>query len=134
MVHGTHLCTLLSVPSPVFGALAPATHGVLRDSHDMRSGLFDFYSWVKSKHVLGESMPKVLFDVMPAIWLKPGKKEELPDVPSYLCPVYKTSERRGTLSTTGHSTNFVLYVEMPTERNPGAWTEAGVAMLTTLDD
>ena len=33
-----------------------------------------------------ESKPKVLFDEMPRIMLKPCKKEELPTIQSYDCP------------------------------------------------
>jgi len=31
----------------------------------------------------------------------------------YDCPVYKTEERKGTLKTTGHSTNYILTIQIP---------------------
>lgn len=77
---------------------------------------------------------QVLFSTAPIIWFRPSKKTDLVDTSSYACPVYKTSDRRGILSTTGHSTNFICWILLATHLDPSHWVERGVAMLTSLDD
>ena len=64
--------------------------------------------------------------------LLPQADRKTPDKGIYNCPVYKVVSRRGTLSTTGHSTNFVMFFEMPTAREEDEWIRAGVAAFLAL--
>lgn len=66
------------------------------------------------------------------IWIKPTV--DIIEFKHYSCPLYKTSVRRGELSTTGHSTNFVMFISLATEIDPNHWVKRGVALLTQLDD
>ena len=50
----------------------------------------------------------------------------------YDCPMYKVVSRRGTLSTTGHSTNFVMEIELATKEHENVWIKAGVACFLSL--
>ena len=52
----------------------------------------------------------------------------------YWCPVYRTSQRSGTLSTTGHSSNYILDLLLPSSHPPQHWVCRGTAALTQLDD
>jgi dynein heavy chain len=90
--------------------------------------------WDWKKSIIDESDPGVLFIEMPAIWLEPVNTLSPSKGLVYPTPLYKTSTRAGELSTTGHSTNFVLFLELPTVMEPKHWIRRGVALLSQLDD
>ncbi|BFI29560.1 dynein axonemal heavy chain [Marchantia polymorpha subsp. ruderalis] len=85
-------------------------------------------------HALGESQQKVLYTPAPIIWMIPNEVIKFKSFPHYMCPMYKTSDRRGILSTTGHSTNFVMEVLLPSLHPQSHWIKRGVALLTQLDE
>ncbi|XP_023309976.1 dynein heavy chain 1, axonemal-like [Anoplophora glabripennis] len=88
--------------------------------------------WNYNKAILDESNPKELYTNMPVVWLIPEESHKKPEG-TYECPVYKTLTRAGTLSTTGHSTNYVLAIEVPTEKSEPHWIKRGVALICALD-
>ena len=105
--------------------------------------------WDKTKGSLEESEPKVLFSAMPIIWFNPKeqpppnslwKEEDLDadgkpiSVGYYCCPLYNTSARRGVLATTGHSSNYVCPIIIPTSKAQSHWIKRGTALLMQLDD
>uniref|UniRef100_A0A8C5RNN1 Dynein heavy chain n=1 Tax=Laticauda laticaudata TaxID=8630 RepID=A0A8C5RNN1_LATLA len=82
---------------------------------------------------LMESKPKELYTEMAVIWLVPIPNRKPLTTGMYLCPIYKTLTRAGTLSTTGHSTNYVIAVEIPTSKSQRHWIKRGVALICALD-
>lgn len=90
--------------------------------------------WDVVTRSLGESDPKILYSRMVMMWFKPVVKTMKNFKDIYECPLYKTTERRGTLSTTGHSTNFCLRVHVPSNLPQSHWIKRGVAMVCSLND
>jgi dynein heavy chain len=88
--------------------------------------------WDAAARHLCESDPKVLFVSAPVMWFRPKHVEQYASFQHYNCPMYRTADRRGVLATTGHSTNFVMFVRLPSAQAPQHWTMRGVALLTQL--
>ncbi len=88
--------------------------------------------WNYETHILDDSLPKELYTDVPVIHFLPIFKREVPTSGIYYCPLYKVLSRTGTLSTTGHSTNYVLMLELPSDRDQSEWIRAGVAMFLSL--
>lgn len=87
--------------------------------------------------MLDESLPKILFDTLPVITMTPTiKSDELFDAEKnkYDCPIYKTTERRGVLATTGHSSNFVMFIQLNSDKSPNHWINRGTASILSLND
>jgi len=108
-------------------------------------GLFaEAFRWNAAQHEMDVQMPKQLLSQMPVIHCITMLTKDIidkhgPEVietgePLYKCPVYKTSARKGVLATTGHSTNFVLPIRLPSQRPQSFWIKRGAAMLCASDD
>jgi dynein heavy chain, axonemal len=96
-------------------------------------GLFiDAGKWDESKGGLCDAEIGELSPRLPALWLKPCTELEIGN--RYEAPLYKTPVRAGVLSTTGHSTNFVLSILLESMKPPEFWILRGTALLTLVTE
>ena len=89
--------------------------------------------WDKEELILVDSVEKEIYFNLPVVHFLPTNNYVAKEG-DYLCPLYKTTQRAGVLSSTGLSTNFVVYVDLSSEENPDKWTLLGVALLCQTND
>jgi dynein heavy chain len=98
-------------------------------------GLFmDGMRWDRATSQMGESSAKVLYDSLPVMHLVPVLSVRHNAMGTFACPVYKTTERKGVLATTGHSSNYVMQVDLPTDEDQTHWINRGAALVCSLND
>lgn len=90
--------------------------------------------WDFKNQKLEEAYNKGLFAEAPVILLKPQEISKIIEKKHYKCPVYRTVERKGMLSTTGHSTNFIMNIELWTDLDEEHWIKRGCALICELKD
>ncbi|KAL4640265.1 dynein heavy chain 6, axonemal [Arapaima gigas] len=108
------------LPTPEDGVLV---HGMFMDAS----------RWDDENMVIEDALPRVMNPPLPVVHFEP-QQSYVPESSLYEAPLYKTSARAGTLSTTGHSTNFVVTVMLPSSRPSDYWISKGSALLCQLND
>nr|XP_055061459.1 dynein axonemal heavy chain 6 isoform X1 [Misgurnus anguillicaudatus] len=97
-------------------------------------GMFmDACRWDDTNMVIEDALPRVMNPMLPVVHFEP-QQNYIPEPTLYHAPLYKTSARAGTLSTTGHSTNFVVTVMLPSNRHSDYWISKASALLCQLNE
>ncbi|KEP65299.1 UNVERIFIED_CONTAM: ATPase family associated with various cellular activities (AAA) domain-containing protein [Hammondia hammondi] len=105
----------------------------LEDSCYVYGLYIDGARWNYHREVIDEQLPGATHDVFPVIQFQPGVQPVVLDA-EYTCPVYKTMRRAGVLSSTGHSTNFITAIDLPTDQHPSKWILRGTALICSVED
>nr|KAI8726418.1 dynein heavy chain 6; axonemal [Biomphalaria glabrata] len=97
-------------------------------------GLYmDGFAWDWDHMTVGDQLKGQMQANLPVMHMDPRLDYE-PDLSLYPAPLYKTAARAGTLSTTGHSTNFVVTVHLPSSNTQDYWIAKGAALLCQISD
>ncbi|KAG8512932.1 Dynein heavy chain 6, axonemal [Galemys pyrenaicus] len=108
------------LPSPADGVLV---HGIFMDAS----------RWDDKEMVIEDALPGQMNPMLPVVHFEPQQNYE-PHPTLYHSPLYKTGARAGTLSTTGHSTNFVVTILLPSKQSKDYWIAKGSALLCQLNE
>ncbi|XP_059155726.1 dynein axonemal heavy chain 6-like isoform X2 [Physella acuta] len=97
-------------------------------------GLYmDGFRWDWDEMVCTDSIKGQMNSSLPMMHMEPRMDFEC-DNALYSAPLYKTAERAGVLSTTGHSTNYVVAVQLPSNKPQDYWIAKGAALLCQLSE
>jgi len=97
-------------------------------------GLYtDAFRFDEENNIMASERDRVMNERLPLMHMEP-KMDFVPSVDDYICPLYKTAARAGVLSTTGHSTNFVVFIHLATKEHPDFWISRGAACLCGLQE
>ncbi|XP_030047949.1 dynein axonemal heavy chain 6 [Microcaecilia unicolor] len=93
----------------------------------------DGYRWDDELMVIEDALPGQMNPMLPVVHFEPRQNYQA-SLSLYQSPLYKTGARAGTLSTTGHSTNFVVTVLLPSNKPSDYWISKGSALLCQLNE
>ncbi|XP_013408536.1 dynein heavy chain 6, axonemal [Lingula anatina] len=108
------------IPAPEDGVLV---HGLFMDG----------FRWNMEEMRVESSLQGVMNEPLVMLHMKP-MMDFVPDPADYIAPLYKTGLRAGVLSTTGMSTNFVVFVHLPSAVPQDYWIAMGAALLCQLNE
>ncbi|KAI8619311.1 dynein heavy chain and region D6 of dynein motor-domain-containing protein [Chytriomyces sp. MP71] len=112
-----------TISKDVNGQLYPDEDGVL-----IRGLFIEGARWDRERKELQDSFPMEMYSPMPLMRFIPSQIPQR-EAGLYVCPLYKTLARAGTLTTTGQSSNFIVPVNLPSDRPQDYWISKGVALL-----
>ena len=95
-------------------------------------GLFiEGFRWDTTTHQMAHQLPNQIISELPMVHLLPT--ENIDRVGSVCeCPLFKVQERKGVLSTTGCSTNFIMRMELPSKEGEEMWMKNRAAVFMSL--
>ncbi|KAK0176317.1 hypothetical protein PV328_000464 [Microctonus aethiopoides] len=124
-IESIHVTSKKESPE-LYNNLSTPNDGVFIHGLYIDAGKWDFDFMVLVDASIGELNPPLpIVHIIPVLNLPEDDQR-------YVCPLYKTGIRAGVLSTTGHSTNFVISVLLPSSRTQSYWILKGTALLIQI--